>query len=440
MIYKRLAVTAILLSAIVLAALGASALFAESRDYDKNNDGLIDGGEAYQAIQDHYDGKISQDETVDVLLRYWGRIPMATPTPRPTATPTPRALYAPTITFTRINKESIQINWQRSNSHDVTGYEIRYRQVGTGQWMTFQTSPSTSGVGQAGTFIVGARYEIQVRAISRAGVSPWATTILTVPAPVPTPTPTPRPSPTPVPTPMSNAYGMGCVGHESYPSDDNYAVVTQIVSDIKLAAIFANPPTPKHQPWAPPQLPEFQYGFMLRSIPDVDKALLVLVNSDSEWSVALREERKFYPLEARDGATYYEGRLTYYTQRWGYPTPAVVLSSGSFTDTSIPFNTGPQERNHVMFLAEGDSYTMAVNGHLVPLDIDAVDLAAVEAVIGRYRHLDDGEWHGHYNRTYLAGGSTRPEASTGGTYNVSERSMGRWVTVIKPLPWAACKP
>ena len=283
-----------------------------------------------------------------------------------------------------------------------------------------------------------------MRALSRTEAGPWATATLTVPAPPPTPVPTPRPTPIPTPTPLSNAYGMGCVGHESYPSSDHYTLITEVVSDIKLAAMFANPPAPARQPWEAPKLPKFQYGFMLRSIPDVHKGLLVLVNSDSEWSVKLREgstggafSRSY---EARDGNEYRQGLwVAQYNQSWG--GQGVTLSSGGLRDAGIPFNTGAKERNHVMFIAEGNSYTMAVNGHNVPLNIDSADLAAVEAVIGRYRHYDDGKWHGHYNRTYKAGGSNHPRAWTGGNYETREQTTEpRWVTVIRPLPWSACKP
>ena len=103
----------------VLAALvvfGVTAVLAGGESlpqrYDTNLSGMTESNEAYQAIQDHYAGVLTQEETLDLLLRFWGDIPVVgptalpapprtpTPTPWPTATPTPAPTPTPGPTAT----------------------------------------------------------------------------------------------------------------------------------------------------------------------------------------------------------------------------------------------------------------------------------------------------------------------------------------------------
>ncbi len=174
-----------------------------------------------------------------------------------------------------------------------------------------------------------------------------------------------------------------------------------------MVAIFKNPDEPERKPWEAPKFPSFSYGFMLRGIPYegiLDEGmpgkgigLLVLVSSDKTWRVELRGS--YY--EARHGDVYSDGGLwvKQYNQSWGRRR-LHLLSSGSLEDAGIVFNVAALEKNHLMFMAEGDTYAMAVNGQDVPLGIDAEDVRKVEEHIGRYRYYDDGKWHGHRNITW----------------------------------------
>lgn len=187
-------------------------------------------------------------------------------------------------------------------------------------------------------------------------------------------------------------------------------------------------------------MPGFQYGFMVRSVPDKGMDLLVLVSSDGTFTVDFRYTLFESSYEARHGRLYENDSLVKsFYQSWG--EPAIRLDSGSLTD----FDSGPLATNHVMFEVKGNSYRMAVNGVDIPLDVDAEELAALEQHIGPYRYYDDGKWHGHYNITYRStsprwfSGYARP--TTGGTYPSRERTTEpRWVTVHRPYPWVACVP
>ena len=99
---------AVLLILGTLAAVGVSLLFAASPTprYDVNSSGLIENHEAYEAVHDYFDGTLTQPEVLDVLLQYWGDVPVSTPppsryqlpTPTPTVTPTPIPTPTPTPT------------------------------------------------------------------------------------------------------------------------------------------------------------------------------------------------------------------------------------------------------------------------------------------------------------------------------------------------------
>ena len=78
-----------LLLACVVGALGGVALAADiGFRYDANDSGRIEWGELETAARDYYDGEIERDDAVDLVLRYIGDVPVATPVP-PRAEPTP---------------------------------------------------------------------------------------------------------------------------------------------------------------------------------------------------------------------------------------------------------------------------------------------------------------------------------------------------------------
>ena len=405
---------------------------------------MIESGEAYTAIQDYFAGKINRDQVVDVLLQYWGDVPVATPppqsalrpppaTPSPTPvsawpwptstpTPTPTPLQAPTITYTHVNTASVQVNWQH-NSPDITGYTIRHR-VELGPWQTKRLNHGTGGVGwnPPGGFQIGDRIEVQVRAITKTGVSPWAGEVFVVPAPLPTPTPTATPVTTPTPYPTTHQSGVGCDGKELLwgyvEAEKRYRRVTP-VSDLMVVSDFENTyiqpagvgpracakgcpvltPTPTTKPWNTPTPLTFNYGFIVRNISDGDLgasvALLIRATHQGKWFLELR------------GCTQCGSQF----QRHAY-APGVVsigqrgkaklgyilrsIDSGYFSEDGVEFFVGEQRSNHMAFIAKGDDYRFIVNGAEVPLEVDAEDRAAIESVVGRFRYVSDGKWYGGY--------------------------------------------
>ncbi len=98
---RRVVITAVL---AVLVVVGATAVLAGGESlpqrYDTNLSGMTESNEAYQAIQDHYAGKLTQEETLDILLRFWGDIPVVGPTPLPAPTRVPTATAVPSPTPT----------------------------------------------------------------------------------------------------------------------------------------------------------------------------------------------------------------------------------------------------------------------------------------------------------------------------------------------------
>ena len=347
----------------------------------------------------------------------WVTPQIVTPTPVPTV-----VVLAPVLTRVIVSAGSIQVDWEQVPS--ATGYDVRFRVAG-GTWYGKRTGAGTSGVSLPGNYATGERYEVQVRALVGESASGWSGEARIVPTPVPTATPTPRPSPTPVPTPHSNAYGMGCVGHPKLPAYFRYHGTThsyRAVSDVKLAARFTNPPYAPREPWEEPSL-SFSYGFIVREVDG--RGMVVLIDEQGDWLVTMRRSEwqgNFLErLSARDGMEFENGQVMA-THHHGRGLVKSVVSSGNLSENGIPFNVGPEESNHVMFIAKGNTYRLAVNGRDVPLGIDQADLEAIEAVIGERRHYDSGEWVGYYNATYSRYGRDAFE------YTGSEHE------------WAACMP
>ncbi len=353
--HRRAIITAVLAALVVV---GATAVLAGGESlpqrYDTNLSGMTESNEAYQAIQDHYAGKLTQEETLDILLRFWGHIPVAGPTalpaptrvatatavasPTPTTKPTPTRtpIQAPVVTFTRINTISIQVSW-RHNAPNVTGYEARYRPEG-GAWTTMgresSSGTSASGITRGGTFSVGERYEIQVRSLTKNGPSPWASETVVVPAPAPTPTPI---TSTPSPAPVSDFdFMLSCANRSDGSVSGEKRVGEDLLYDME--AVFINP---NRDPW--------EYGFFAAQSTRVrgggrSGGFQVILNSYGYWHVRL----EYYPL--------------------GYRT----LTAGNLATHEMPFNHQSGEKNLLTFRFNRAEkrYELFVNGIEAPLDLD----------------------------------------------------------------------
>ena len=353
--------------------------------------------------------------------------PTATSTPWPTRTPRPAATSQPTATpltppvippIVSISEgaEWVKVTWKRPDPPPTnTTYEVRYRVVG-GSWSTPVVRPWGVDSHRIGPVGYHDRYEVQVRAVNAAGASPWSKTGVSNPVPTPTPEPTPVPSP----TPLSNAYGMGCVGHESLDTDTP--------QDIKQAAWFQNPPEIQENPWDTPRAQSFSYGFIVRNVEGT--GILALVTSEKTWIVELRVPGVRTHMTRVSGG----GWLSHSRGSKSVQQGFTVLSSGSLDGYGIPFDTAPAAQNHLAFIAEGNRYELVVNGYRMLLNsvIEQSDLDRVEGVIGKYRYYDTGEWRGTYAITRQVGDDGQPSPTTGGRYLVGDS----W----RPLPSVACAP
>lgn len=98
---RRYRLPIILFAVLITVLTWVLVAFAESKNYDANDDGHIDNNEIVEAARGYMRGEITQEEAVDYLLWAWSGlerwetpIPASTPTPRSTPTPYP----TPTVT------------------------------------------------------------------------------------------------------------------------------------------------------------------------------------------------------------------------------------------------------------------------------------------------------------------------------------------------------
>ena len=94
-----------------------------------------------------------------------------------------------------------------------------------------------------------------------------------------------------------------------------------------------------------------------------------------------------------------------------------------------------------MFVAEGDTYQLIVNGEEVPLSIDQSDIDAVREATEPYYYHDSGKWQGYANITYWSetmreGGWPGPAPLTGGQYWFPHYPHQGW----RSLPAERCVP
>ena len=460
MFTRRKLAAAVLLAALV--ALGVSVLFASGDSlpprYDLDDSGLIESEEAWRAIQDHYAGKLTQEQTLDILLRFWGDVPVGKESPAPAVTPvtsnwpwssTPTPTPAPQLTgapeITRFDVwpgqsgGRLQVGWEYPPSDLVTGFQIWYRPKG-GEWRSKTAGRSSGGMSFPDERIVpGIEYEVAVRAISRTDTSEWASRTRMVATPIPTSTPVPRLLTTPTPYP-SSGFGVGCDGKTLLPGHGYRAFKgsREPVSDIMITGEFFNTwvgqpgrptPTPTgYRPWHTPTPLTFNYGFMVREVHG--HALTVRATHEKRWYLELRGCDAYEPLNgafrpgcssssaallndattsasARSG--FHGGGSSWNTVSYQFRLGTVrrVIDSGDFSEDGVVFGISKQDSNHMAFIAKGGEYSFIVNGVEVPLHLDASDRAAIEELIGEYRYASDGKWYGYYQMFGSAKTTTR---------------------------------
>ncbi len=103
-----LGIAALLMLAVLIGALVVSAAGPGDR-YDVDRSGYIEAPEVVAAFNDYFDGVATQDEAVEVWMRFAAYVPVATPspatpTPLPPSTATPIPAITPTPTLEPIEE------------------------------------------------------------------------------------------------------------------------------------------------------------------------------------------------------------------------------------------------------------------------------------------------------------------------------------------------
>ncbi len=420
--HRRAIITSVL-AVFVLLVLGLSVLFAAGPTprYDANDSGMIERDEAHNALRAFFDGDLTQEQALDVLFHYWAAQPVdqpppiasnqPTPTPVPTSTPLPLSIQAPTITYTRVNTENMQVNWKH-NAPNVTGYEVRYRPEGEAWTPWRKGNGNISGISSKHslTLGVGDRVEVRVRSLTRNGASPWASETLALSSPLPTHTPVPTATPTPFPSHLTMSKGIGCEGKyllRGYIPEEKAYRNVRIASDVMVIGEFFNTwvgvpghptPTPEgYRPWHTPTPLSFNYGFTVRAVSEGRDSvgLVMRATQEGHWFLELKGCRG----EGRD--PYACSRSRNSSGEWATPPVYVantfhVIDSGYFSKEGVEFFVDKLRSNHMAFIAKGDEYRFFVNGVEIPIEIDAADRAAIEEYADRFRYVSDGKWYGSY--------------------------------------------
>lgn len=454
---RRRAILISVLAVFVLLVLGLSVLFAggPTPQYDANSSGMIERDEAHNALKAYFDGDLTQEQALDVLFHYWAAQPVdqpppvvssqPTPTPVPTSTPLTLSIQAPTITFTRVNSENMQVNW-RHNASDVTGAEIQHRSEG-GAWTPWRKAGrNSSGVSSQHSLSLslGDRVEVRVRSLTRNGPSSWTNETIALPSPHPTHTPVPTPTPTPFPAYLTMADDITCEGKEVLkgyiPEEKRFRHISP-VSDVMLMAEFYNSwsgipghptPTPQgYRPWHTPTPHRFSYGFVVREVSEGRDSvgLVVRATQKGQWSLELKgchgEPDPYNPYACVRRRIGGERVLPPVSSAHTFR----VIDSGHFSDDGVEFSVDEAGSNHMAFIAKGEDYRFFVNGVEIPLEIDAEDRVAIEKYASPFRYVSDGKWYGKY----------RPFGSA--KIAISERdTTGRIVYLSTYPPWGACVP
>ncbi len=80
---RRMAVVlAAVLLAVLIAIFAVSAAGPPGQWYDFNESGSIEWNELETSARDYYEGELERDDALDMVLRYVGNVPVATPAPR----------------------------------------------------------------------------------------------------------------------------------------------------------------------------------------------------------------------------------------------------------------------------------------------------------------------------------------------------------------------
>ena len=99
MCHRKFLLLGSLVLVLALLIAGSATIYAavSGESYDRNSSQRIEIDEALTAIEDYFDGDLTQREVVDVFLHYFGSVPMdSVVTPAPTRTPVPVARTTPT--------------------------------------------------------------------------------------------------------------------------------------------------------------------------------------------------------------------------------------------------------------------------------------------------------------------------------------------------------
>lgn len=88
------------------------------------------------------------------------------------ATVTVSYLAAPTLSISKITRDSIKLGWTYPSAD--LGFEVQQRILNSSTWMDMQTTAANAGSWTAGNLLSGSTYEFRVRAITSESTSPWS--------------------------------------------------------------------------------------------------------------------------------------------------------------------------------------------------------------------------------------------------------------------------
>ncbi len=138
---------------------------SECDEYDTNNNDVIDISEAFDAVRDYFDDIITQYEVITVISCYFNA-PTPSPTPTPGSAPAPTGLQA-----TASTASSVTLRW--NSVTDAYRYKLERSTASTGPWSTVSSTISGTSHPAAG-LVCNTPYYFRVSA--RGNGSPYPAT------------------------------------------------------------------------------------------------------------------------------------------------------------------------------------------------------------------------------------------------------------------------
>ncbi len=334
-----------LVAAATLFALGRS-LFADDPGtlYDINANGMIEGYEAVWAVRGYYEGDITQEQAVDLFLRYFGTVPIATPAPAraptatattvPTATPTP-VREVPIITSLTAGDGNLTVRWKQIEG--VRVYHVAYRRAKPGsdelppgrEWTILNEPGPSKTIGRMrSSYLRTGSYEVRVRGHLRPGWTEWSPPAYATVSIASTPTATPI---VPVQRGCTTPTAKRGPNLQYSPERQDFEFVTTLINPDKPSQHWHD----RLVSW----LLSFTFWHGHRVGPD--NRLILAIANDGSWALNIErgggEDMGRYPEKHKDDSY----------------TAIHTLDSGNLNDAGVSFSADWNARNSFRVIAKG---------------------------------------------------------------------------------------